>query len=460
MTWTVEDVIDATGGQTVMPLATRLSAVCTDTRNILPSSLFVALHGDTHDGHRFVGAALDQGALVALVDADTKESRTIRVRDTLRALGDLAAWARRRMDARVVGLTGSAGKTTTKELIASVCAQADGVGSQRVHKTEGNFNNLIGLPLTVLQARGDEAVLVLEMGMNRPGEIARLTEIADPDFALITNVGLAHLEGVGGTIAGVAAAKGELFVGVRADTTLLVNLDDPWVRRLAEGFAGRSIGYGDGGIVQAHGVADRGIDGLSFDLWIDGEVLRVHSPLVGAHNVTNALAAAAVGHAMGIRIGAIGRGIEQVAGVLMRMQVLRLKNGVTVINDAYNANPSSVEAALQTLRQCPGRAVVVFGEMKELGVESERAHRIVGERAAALGIHRLLLLGEATRATAAAACAAGMTPAQVYQGVDHADVAAELMRHWRASDTFLVKGSHSMHMEEVVRLLEAAGNQT
>lgn len=461
MQWTIAEIVTATRGRTELASDQVASAVTTDSRHVAPGAIFVALRGERYDGHDFVSESLARGALAAVVHhlpPGADPARCIWVPDTLRALGDWAAWTRHRQGWQVVGLTGSSGKTTTKELIAAVCARA--CGADRVLKTRGNWNNLVGLPLTILQATGKEAVAVLEMGMNRFGEIRRLTEIARPNVGLITNIGLAHAEGVGGTQAGVARAKGELVEGLNPEATLVVNLDDEWVCRVARGFRGKTVTYGTDGDVRAHRIRGRGAEGVSFDLAVGSERVPVHLRLVGVHNVSNALAAAAVGVAMGFRVEVIAAGLEDVEPVEGRMVVVRLRNRVTVLDDTYNANPSSVEAALKTLRSFSGRPLVVLGQMLELGGESERAHRIVGERAAALGVELLVVLGEQAAATAAAAVAAGLPADRVHHCRSHAEAAQVVQQFWQSGDTVLVKGSHGLHMEEVVRLLKDAGNLT
>jgi len=340
--WSIEEVLQSTGGSTSLRQSSGLvfQSIVIDSRNLSAETLFVALHGENHDGHDFVAAALQQGASAAIVDRpvrDADPSRLIQVSDTLHAFGDLAAWARRRRDLKVVGITGSNGKTTTKDLIASICAAGESAGLLgSFRKTQGNFNNLIGLPLTLLALR-DESIAVLEMGMNRPGEIARLTEIADPDFAVVTNIGAAHLAGVGGTIEGVARAKAELFAGMSSSAEIAVNLDDALVARIAESFRGRRVTYGSGGEVQSRVISDLGLDGLRFELRIGDRTAEVRLALVGAHNVSNALAAAAIGHLLGLPIEVIAQGLNAAVLPPQRMQVLRLPNGVVVINDAYNA---------------------------------------------------------------------------------------------------------------------------
>lgn len=463
MNWTLEDVLTATGGRSAASLTRdlRFGSITTDSRRFEEGALFFALRGPRHDGHDFVAEALAHGVAAAVVDhepAGAAAHRVVRVSDTLTALGDLAAWTRRQVPMRVVGITGSNGKTTTKEMVAAICSAADFPPPHtRILKTEGNLNNLIGLPLTLFRVQGDEAVAVLEMGMNRPGEIARLTDIARPDYAVITNIGPAHLEGLG-SIAGVAAAKGELFAGLPPDAVIAVNTDDEWVRNVAARFTGRRVTFGQTGDVRARNVVDVTGDGVAFELVIGVHAIKVRLHLVGTHNVSNALAAAAIGHAMGLPVEVIARGLERTVGAAMRMQVIRLANGVTVINDAYNANPSSVEAALVALRRFSGRPVVVLGDMWELGDEAQRAHREVGERAAALGVRELILLGTHGAATAAGACTGGMRAETVHVCASHTEAAEAVVSRWQPGDAVLVKGSRGMRMEEVVRLLERAGS--
>ena len=464
MNWTLQDIVAATGGDadTTARRDLSFSSISTDSRRLEPGALFFALRGDRHDGHDYVAEAFRSGAIGAVVARDLGASAPadlIRVPDTLRALGDLAAWTRRQHAVRVVAVTGSNGKTTTKDMIAAICAAAAFPPPRtQVLKTEGNLNNLIGLPLTLLQLRGDEAVAVLEMGMNHFGEIARLTDIAQPDYAVITNVGPAHLEGVGGTLAGVATAKGELFARLSPSAAVAVNVDDEWIRGIAAPFEGKKVTFGEEGDVRARRVTELGAGGVGFDLIVGAQTVPVCLRLVGPHNVMNALAAAAVAHAMGLSLATIARGLESCVGAGMRMQVLHLANDVTVINDAYNANPSSVKAAIVALRRFSGRPVVVLGEMWELGDEARRAHHDVGERAAALGVQQLFALGTNADAVAAGARAGGMSTDAVHVCGSHAEVAAAVVARWQPGDTVLVKGSRGMRMEEVVRLLERAGS--
>jgi UDP-N-acetylmuramoyl-tripeptide--D-alanyl-D-alanine ligase len=416
---TLDDVLAASVGVGPGIDRRRFRAVSTDSRRHLAGRCSWRWGGLR--GHDFVVRRWRWRGAAAVVDqAQGHPSATRARRRHLEALGDLAAWGRRRPPRGCD--TGSNGKTTTKDLIAAMCAGA----GWRVLKTEGNLNNLIGLPLTVLGARGDEAIRVLEMGMNRRGEIARLTEIARPDFAVVTNVGPAHLDGVGGTLAGVAAAKGELFAGLSPGASIAVNGDDAWVRRIAMPFAGRKVVFGTGGEVRARNVRDVGGDGLAFTLVVAEETADLHLRLVGAHNVTNALAAAAVGHAMGLRVDTIAQGLARAEGPAMRMQARRLANGVTVIDDAYNANPSSMEAALQALTRLPGRAVAVVGEMRELGDEGRRAHHVLVS-APPLGVVQLVVLGSYAEAVVAGA-GGSMPRAAVRVTASHATRSASWSR--------------------------------
>ncbi len=473
MSWTWAEIAAATGAALPAAAAGRIESVSTDSRRLPPGALFVALRGPHHDGHDHAAAALRHGAAAVLVErvpTGVDPTRALLVSDTLRALGDLAASTRRRQPLRVAAITGSNGKTTTKEMVAAICAQASFVPPRRaVLKTHGNENNLVGLPLTLLRLTGDEAVAVLEMGMNAPGEIARLAEIAAPDVGVITNIGPAHLEGLG-DIAGVAAAKGELFAGMSSDAVAAVNMEDAWVVRVAEAFPGRRVEFGAGREVAAHAVRDTGFDGLGFDLAVAGRTAPVRLPLSGAHNVSNALAAAAVAHGLGIDLAAIAAGLEAVTPPPMRMQVVKLPNGVTVVNDGYNANPASMEAALRALARQPGRSIAVLGEMRELGAQTESLHRDLGRLTARLGIQILVAVGPGADpiVDGARAVAPGM---EIHRCSDGEAAAAVLTALWRPGDAILVKASrgpdndpavrrYGARMAEVAALLEEAGGRS
>jgi UDP-N-acetylmuramoyl-tripeptide--D-alanyl-D-alanine ligase len=319
-------------------------------------------------------------------------------------------------------------------------------------KTVGTENNLIGVPMTLLRLTGNEAVAVLEMGMNAPGEIARLVQIACPDVGVITNIGPAHLAGVGGTVAGVASAKAEMLAGMRRDATIAVNTQDEWVVRISEQFHGRRVEFGPGREVEGRTVTDFGLDGVAFELCVAGRVAKVRLRLPGAHNVANALAAAAVSHAIGLSLETIRAGLERVSLPPRRMQVLHLPNGVTVLNDSYNANPANVEAALSVLVRQPGRRIAVLGEMLELGEQSTALHEHVGALAAKAGVDALVAVGAQAHAVARGARLAGLEAAAICVCADPAEAAARVLAMLRARDFVLVKGSRGPLTEEVVRL--------
>jgi UDP-N-acetylmuramoyl-tripeptide--D-alanyl-D-alanine ligase len=456
MSWTLAEVAAATGAHIVCgDPSISVASVSTDSRTLAPGALFFALRGPTFDGHTFAAEAVARGAcgVVAAADLARLDAPVLRVANTARALGDLAAYTRRRAGLWVFALTGSNGKTTTKEMLAAICEQR---WPRRVLKTQGNLNNLIGLPLTLLSWR-DETVAVLEMGMNRPGEIARLTEIAAPNCGAVLNVGAAHLEGLG-SLAAVAAAKGELFAGLPAGAVAVVNAEDEWVGKVACAFKGRTVPYGAGTEICAERVVDLGIEGIAFTLRCHGQRASVRLHVPGRHNVANAVAAAAMAWAGGISLAHITGGLEAARGVAMRMEIRRLGNGVTIVNDAYNANPGSMETALRALVSLPGRPLAVLGEMRELGAESVEAHRQLGERTASLGVDLLVVVGEVAGVVASGAHAAGMRPDSVVVCRTHAEAVDAVRAHWRAGDVVLIKGSRGARLEQVAARLEEAGN--
>ncbi len=471
MGWSGEELLAATGA-TIAPAAAALRPatfpeLTIDSRRVPEGALFVALRGERHDAHDYVAQALAAGAAAAVVERvpdGVDEAVCFVVADALRALGDLARWTRESIPGlQVVAITGSNGKTTTKEMVAAIFEEATRDSPGAVLKTQGNFNNLIGLPLTLLTLRGCESLAILEMGMNRPGEIARLTEIARPDVGVITNVGAAHLEGLG-SLDGVAAAKGELFGGMGEDTTICVNVADERVRLLAERFGGRRIDFGAGGGVRAGEVVDRGLAGISMKLHIGDAAENVDLAFAGAHTVDNALAAAALGHAMGLSLATIAAGLAAARPAAMRMQIVRLANGATVINDAYNANPDSVVAGLRSVAASGGRRWAVLGEMRELGGHSARLHREIGAEAARLGIDFLVAVGQQAEEIVGGARSEGGAIV-VRLCIDAAEAAAVVLDDLRSGDVVLVKGSrgpddegavqrYGSRMAEVVALLE------
>jgi UDP-N-acetylmuramoyl-tripeptide--D-alanyl-D-alanine ligase len=313
----------------------------------------------------------------------------------------------------------------------------------------------VGLPLTLLRLRKQDKVAVVELGTNHPGEIQRLAEIADPDVGIITSVAAAHLEGLR-SLSGVAREKGALYGRMRPDGTIAVNVDDPWVCKLAAKFPGRKITYGKRGSVRAKSWRMRGTSGMQLKLQVGRHRCNVALRYIGQHNIANALGAAALTLGAGVKLAAIRRGLANARPFSMRMQIEDWR-GIGIVNDAYNANPASMTAALQTLRDLPGRGrrIAVLGDMFELGNRSAREHRRLGGVASEAAIDFLYILGDHSEATRRGALAAGMRPEQIVVGKDHAELAGRLRTQVKKGDWLLFKGSRGMTMERVLRELRS-----
>lgn len=451
MTFALPALLRATGAELLQWGPGPFTGVSTDSRRIHTGDVFIALSGPNHDGHDFVSPALAAGANAVVVGRDLGPDGSgvawLRVGDTLRALGDVAAARRGELRGAIIGVTGSNGKTTTREMIAAVL----GAAGARVGRSLGNENNLVGLPQTLLRLTGDEDFAVLEMGMNHPGEIWRLAEIARPDVGVITNVGPAHLEGLG-SLANVAAAKGELALALPSTSTLVVNGEDPWLGPIADQFPGRSVRTGKDGPVRAL-ATDLYSDGRQrIAIEIDGRRSEAVLRCIGAHNVANALLAAATGWVLGLAPDAIAAGLEAFAPPSMRLEVVQLASGARVLNDAYNANPASMVAALAALAAEPAqRRIAVLGEMWELGPESPRYHRETGRAAGKRRIDRLVAVGRYAEEMVAGAVEAGLEPSRAEACRTPADAARLLAGELFEGDVVLVKGSRAARMEEVVR---------
>jgi UDP-N-acetylmuramoyl-tripeptide--D-alanyl-D-alanine ligase len=425
------------------------SSVSTDTRTLSPAALFVALKGPHFDAHDFIPQAISAGASGLLVSEERLEPLPqIRVDNTHLGLGRLAALWRDSFPVPLVGITGSNGKTTVKELVAAILRQRG-----EVLATHGNLNNDIGLPLTLLRLQG-EAYAVVEMGANHPGEINYLTHIAQPNVAVITNAGAAHLEGFG-DLRGVARAKGEILNGLAADGVAVLNADDSffdyWCGLLGER---RLLSFGSSARAHVRGELDRAQTrwsehGFNSTLQVSyGETeFRVELALVGRHNLMNALAAIAAALAMGCSIGQIQQGLASVESVSGRLRMQLSPDGLCLIDDTYNANPDSVAAAIAVLRQAPGDRWLVLGDLAELGEQSEALHADIGRRAQAAGLPHLYTLGRLSR-RAAQAFGEG---ARAFERLE--DLVTALKEQAVAGDTLLIKGSRSAGMERVVKLL-------
>ncbi len=462
--WTLQTVLAATGGRLLgEERQVVFRAVSTDTRSLEPGDLFVGLTGENFDGATFATEAAGRGAaglVLARPPAASLPLPVVLVADTLRALGDLAAWRRARMrDLKVLAITGSSGKTTVKEMAAAILSR-----KHSILKTGGNFNNLVGLPLSLLPVDSHHRLAVLEMGMNRPGEIARMTEIADPDLALINKIQGAHLQGLD-DLSGVARAKEELFAGLKAEATLVVNLDEPLLREMACRYPQARITFGRHrqAQVRATGIRSGSARGISFILHLGAEECRVRLHCVGRHNVQNALAAAALAWGAGAGLEDIRLGLEDFTPYDKRLQIETLPNGIRVVNDTYNANPASMLAALETVQglRRGHRAVVVLGDMLELGRESLAAHRFIGGTVARLCFDELLAFGGYAAELVTAARQAGMAPERCRAFASKPEIVAYLRQlegggQLGAGDWLLVKGSRGVRMETVIAELKEA----
>jgi len=422
-----------------------VTSVDTDSRRVLPGQLFVALPGEKFDGHDFLPQVANQGAVAALVSKPvTSNLPTVLVKDTRLALGQLASWWRQQLALPLIAVTGSNGKTTTKEMIAAIM-QAHVGGADKVLATAGNFNNDIGMPLTLLRLRATHRCAVIEMGMNHLGEIDYLTRLARPNVAVINNAGTAHI-GELGSRENIAKAKGEIFAGLSQDGIAVINADSEFADYWRGLNAGRQLlTFG------MHPAADiRGEvlgDASSFKLHYQGEAVVLTLAVPGAHNVMNALAAAAASLAAGASLADVAQGLQGFAGVKGRLQVKQATNGAKVIDDTYNANPDSMKAALDVLQHAGTNTVFVMGDMGELGADAEAMHMQIGRYAKEHGIGKLYALGNFTQA----AVQAFGTQAQHFASVEA--LVAALQTDTTADNVVLVKGSRFMQMERVVNAL-------
>ncbi len=452
----IQQIAHMTGGRIFPPAAqATVTGVSTDSRTIQPGDLFIPLRGPNFDGHDFLAEAMRRGAAASL-SQDVIAGfpvPVVGVTDTLTALGDLAAGWRRGFSGPVVAVTGSSGKTTTKDMLRAILAQ-NGPGVA----TEGNFNNLIGLPLTLCRLSPEDQWAVVEMGMSSRGEIARLAEIAAPTIGVITNIGPAHLEELQ-TIDGVARAKGELFAALPAGGTAVINADDERVARLpvANGAKRLFYGFDPTATVRATGLAGAGT-GSTFTLQLPEGCLPVRLAVPGRHNVANALAAAAAAHAIGIGGEEIARGLAAFRPGGGRLEVVELEGGMQLFDDSYNANPLSVKAALAALAESGGgRKFAVLGDMLELGDQAPALHREVGAVAAG-AVDGLVALGNFAKEVAAGAREAGLAAERIRVVQNHQDALA-ILRNWLVPGCrVLVKGSRGMRMEKISTALRGAAS--
>ena len=468
------DALEAITGLRLEQANTVITEGAIDSRQVIPGALFVALPGERTDGHQYVSQAFERGASLALIQqevsgdlpvldlrgackhvelanrlAETEGQFCLRVDDSLKALQHIARFWRRKMAVDVIGITGSVGKSTSKELVAEVLNQR-----YSTLKNKGNLNNEIGLPLTLLSLTSGHQKAVLEMGFYVPGEIAFLCEIAKPLVGVITNIGTVHAERAG-TQEQIARGKAELIQALPEDGFAILNNDDPWVRPMAEQTAAHVFTYGmtEEAHLWADSVEGLGLEGIRFCLHYRDEVLYLRVPLIGHHSVQTALRATAIGLVNGLTWQEIIAGLRSLSTQL-RLISARSEQGALLLDDSYNASPESMLSALNLLDELSGRKVAVLGDMLELGQYEWKGHEMVGIRASEV-VDALVTVGERGRMIAAAACRAGL-PASVITETQTVEEAIEwLQGYLTADDVVLVKGSHGMRMERITAALEA-----
>jgi len=439
-----------------------------DSRQTTPSSLFVAIPGENVDGHDYVAEAFKRGATFALIQKEIPDLRTLdlraalaaestlelstplclRVDNTISALQQIARFWRRKLNLRVVGITGSVGKSTTKEMTAEVLGVR-----YRTLRSPGNLNNEIGLPLTILKLDPGYERAVLEMGFYVPGEIQFLCDIAQPHIGVVTNIGTVHAERAGSQEA-IARGKSELIQALPADGVAILNFDDPWVRRMEEKAKARVFFYGlsHEADLWADEIEGLGLDGIRFRLHYQGETIHSHVPMIGRHSVHTALRAAAVGLNDGLTWQEIFEGLSH-RQTQLHLAAVRTNTGALILDDTYNASPESMLAALNLLDELDGRKIAVLGDMLELGPYEKQGHEIVGMRAAQV-VKLLLTLGPRARMIAAAARRAGMKPSQILEFDQPQPIMDWLNKNLSSTDAVLIKGSRGLRMDRITAALE------
>jgi murE/murF fusion protein len=465
--WTVGEILKATGGELFCGDSNNTFAgISIDSRRISVEDLFIAIKGDVHDGHNFIVDVMKKGVGGFLVEKNRTHKLSelkllkpgitcVTINDTGKALGDLAAFNRKRTDVSVIAITGSNGKTSTRNMTTDVVSRRFCTLS-----TQGNLNNEIGLPLTLLNLNRNHRWAVLELGMNRPGEIERLAQICLPDLGVITNIGPAHLEGLG-SLEAVMQAKGELLGKIKPEGTAILNADDPRLLKLADTTSRNVLLFGVSAdaAIRAESITEK-TSGLSFVLVLPGERIRVDLKTPAVFMISNALAAAAVGHLLGLTAGEIKEGLEVFKPVPGRMNILKTDKGVHIIDDTYNANPGSMEAAMKTFKSLKGqgRGILILGDMLELGEHAESLHREMGSKAVRSGIERIYVTGDYAENVVAGALDEDMDSSDIFIGT-RKEILEDIIGRIDAGDWILVKGSRGMAMEKVVEgLLRRDGN--
>ncbi len=454
----VSDILKATGGKLIQGNSELLiNGISTDTRSIKQGEIFFALEGENYDGHKFVEQAIHNGAAGAVISSGKKAAYSfhngfkkcalLEVADTLTALGELAKFYRNSLPASFIAVTGSNGKTTTKDMAYHVLRNFKSVSRSRK-----SFNNLIGVPLTIFETETAHDFCIVEMGTNAPGEIKRLSEIIFPDFAILTNISNAHLEGLE-NIEGVASAKSEFIENMAEDGTLITNADDDWCNQIADRFNGKviSFGFNQSADIKASNVK-RNDSGFVFTV---NDSLTVNLPVFGKHNIYNALAVIAMCDTVGVGIEVICDKFMDFKLPPMRMEK-QICGGIVVVNDGYNSNPSSMSSALDEFSQLitSGRKVLICGDMLELGNYAERLHKEVGAKVANANIDVLWTVGPLSRFVAEEAIANGMPRENILSCETSEEMCSFVASQLKKDDTVLIKGSRRVKLESVSRQIE------
>lgn len=454
LTYSIQEIAQVTGGNLLQgnPAMT-ITGITTDSRKAKSGDLFVALLGQRVDGHAYVQKAIEQGASALLVSNKVNidaQIPVVFVKDTLGALQQLASDNRSRLSIPVVAVTGSNGKTSTKDMIAAVLNTR-----YKTLKTEGNFNNELGLPLTLLDLNETHQAAVVEMGMRGRGEIDFLAQLARPTGAVITNIGECHLELLG-SVENIALAKTEVLSHIGAQGFAILNADSPYLGELAQGCKGKVWLYslGNDGDLRAANLRPAAT-GIRYTVFYPGGEGEIYLPVPGSHNVMNSLAAIGVGLQLGLDFTEIAQGLEKLALTHSRLEILQ-RSGFTIINDTYNANPTSTKAALRVLAEtAQGRKIAVLGNMYELGNMEQSGHFEVGKTAAALPVDYLITVGNLAKWVARGALDGGLAQERIYQCEENAGAVEVLQSLAGAGDSILIKGSRGMHMEEIVKAMLA-----
>ncbi len=456
----VDEALHATLGRLVIGKShSIIKGFSTDSRSIKPGEVFIALIGERFDGHHFIPEVLKKGAEGVIVSKDLPLTRfkpelAIKVEDTLKALGMLASYYRRKFQIRVVAITGSNGKTTLKEMTAKVLNQQFAVLA-----SPKSFNNFIGLSLTLLGLEHKHQFLVVEMGTNHPGEIAKLTRIAKPTIGVITNIGDAHLEFLGDRW-GVARAKFEIFEGIE-DGVAILNQDDPYIISLGKELKLKKVTLGikKKADLVASDIQSLGLEGIRFSLRVKierkDETIEVKLPVLGTHNVYNALACGAIIKALDLEMDLLPKGLASFKLPSGRTGLIKIGK-IMVIDDTYNANPTSTSEAIQTLMNLPtqGRKICILGDMLELGQAAKLFHMKTGEMVAKMGVDLLFTVGDLVRVSAQEATKAGLPPENVFVSEDNQETLERLLPVLKEGDVILIKGSRRMGMERIIESLK------